>query len=125
MKLNSSVIIVWIGSVLVILSCSISFAIPEKFVSSSSSSSSPTPIPIKSNLPGLDVEYHISEEDLRKSENIHLNAMWIKGDNGRPVGIYTDTTQPLPVYYTPGSFVYGPSIYVPSYEDSVLINAAK
>lgn len=107
-------ILIWIGSVLVIIFCSFSFAIPEKFIAK-----------LNDNLPGIDVEYHDTEEKIRETENIHLKPTVIRNHNGRPVAMYTDATKPFPVYYIPGSFVFSPSIYVPTYEDSILLQSAK
>lgn len=73
----------------------------------------------------LDIQYHPTEEQIRKQENHKMNVMFVKGVNGRPVEIKMEATQSFPTYYTPGAFPHGSAAYVPSYEDSILLPLAK
>jgi hypothetical protein len=73
----------------------------------------------------LDGNYHRTEDQIRLEEKHKLNVMYLRGDNGRPVGINVESTQNIPTFYTPGSFVHGPTAYVPSYEDAVVLPLAK
>ena len=77
------------------------------------------------NINNLDIEYHISEDQIREKEKHFMNAMTVKGDHGRPVTIYMEKTQSFPTYHTPGSFAHGSAQYVPTYEDAILLPLAK
>ena len=71
------------------------------------------------------VEYHVSEDILRKSSGQQLKGMQMIDENGVPVIMDFEPTQVFPVYYTPGSFIYGASAFVPSYEESVKLSNVK
>ena len=73
----------------------------------------------------VDVDYHISEEELRKQERHNLNAVYIIGENGRPVAVNMETTQSFPTFYSPGTFPFGAAAYVPTYEDAVMMPLAR
>lgn len=66
--------------------------------------------------------YHLSEEDIRENNQQKMNVMYVKGETGKPIGINMARTQIFPTYYTPGSFHYGASNYVPTYEDAVKLS---
>ena len=66
----------------------------------------------------------MSEEQIRAQEKHKMNVMHIKGDNGKDVAVSFEATQTFPTYYTPGSYKYGSTAYVPTYEDSVLLPLA-
>lgn len=68
------------------------------------------------------VEYHLSEDLLREQNKHKMQNMYVKGDDGKPVAIYMESTQTLPTYYTPGSFPYGASNYVPNYQDAIKLS---
>ena len=67
-------------------------------------------------------QYHPSEETIRKNTNYKDNVFYVKGKNGNTVPVQFAKTQSYPVYYTPGSFPYGASNYVPTYEDAVKLS---
>jgi hypothetical protein len=71
------------------------------------------------------VEYHDSEETLRKSSGHQLKGMQMIDENGVPVIMDFEPTQVFPVYYTPGSYLYGASAFVPTYEESVKLSNIK
>ena len=71
------------------------------------------------------VEYHVSEDILRKSSGHQLKGMQMIDENGVPVIMDFEPTQVFPMYYTPGSFIYGASAFVPSYEESVKLSNVK
>ena len=73
----------------------------------------------------LDGNYHSTEDQIRLEEKHKLNVMYVKGENGLPVGINMESTQNFPTYNTPGSFAYSPAAYVPSYEDSIILPLAE
>ena len=68
-------------------------------------------------------DYHDTEEQIRKDNKHKMNVFYVKGANGKPLGINMETTQNLPTFYTPGSFQYSASIYVPTYEDGIQLGS--
>jgi hypothetical protein len=73
----------------------------------------------------INTEYHMTEAEIRKQEDHKMNVMYVKGENGRPVGINMESTQSFPTYYTPGAFPYSSAAYVPNYEDAVILPLSK
>ena len=71
------------------------------------------------------VEYHVSEDILRKSTQHNLKGMNLIDENGVQVVMDFEPTQVFPVYYTPGLYLYGASPFVPSYEESVKLSQIK
>lgn len=68
-------------------------------------------------------DYHDTEKQIRLDNKHKMNVFYVKGADGKPVGINMETTQNLPTFYTPGSFQYSASNYVPTYEDSVNLSS--
>jgi hypothetical protein len=110
-----------IGLIVVIIVSTYVVALREIF----STSSTETNQKYDSLNKNLDGNYHSTEDQIRKEEKHKLNVMYVKGDNGRPIGINMESTQNFPTYYTPGSFIHSPAAYVPTYEDAVKFPLAK
>ena len=68
-------------------------------------------------------DYHDTEEQIRKDNKHKMNVFYVKGANGKPLAINMETTQNLPTFYTPGSFQYSASTYVPTYADGVQLGS--
>jgi hypothetical protein len=71
------------------------------------------------------VEYHDNIADINKQMGIYdtsFSSIFVYDKNGNPTLLSAATTQASPTYYTPGSFVFGSSGYVPNYEDSVYLS---
>ena len=71
------------------------------------------------------VEYHMSEDQLRNLTQHKLKSMNMIDENGIQVTMDFEPTHIFPVYYTPGSFLYSTSAFVPSYEESVKLSEVK
>ena len=67
----------------------------------------------------------MTEDEIRIQDKHKLNVMYIKDENGRPVGVNMEATQSFPTYYTPGAFPYSSAAYVPTYEDAVILPLSK
>lgn len=71
------------------------------------------------------VEYHDNLQNIQ-AQNGLVNTQFEKVkvlDNSRnPIEYPIMPHSALPVYYQPGSFAFGPSNYVPNYEDSVYLS---
>jgi len=67
------------------------------------------------------IQYHDTEEDLKKQldNDLNNNKITVKDSSGNIIQIPWSPTEGNPTYYEPGSTRFGPSNYVPSYEDSV------
>lgn len=97
----------------------------EVFTAMPNADDSPSKTYGSNNINNLDIEYHMSEDQIREKEKHVMNLMYVKGDDGRPIGIHMEKTQSFPTYHTPGSFVHGSAQYVPTYEDAILLPLAK
>ena len=64
-------------------------------------------------------DYHASEDLIRENEKHKMNVFYVRGEDGKPVGINMERTQTFPTFYTPGSYTYSARNYVPAYEDAV------
>lgn len=71
------------------------------------------------------VEYHMSEDQIRLSNQHAMKAMHVIGDDGLPQEYEFEPTHNFPVYYTPGSFIYGPRPNIPSYEEAIKMSEIK
>ena len=69
-----------------------------------------------------ETSYHASEYTIRAEERDKMNVFYVRGEDGKPMGINMAPTQTFPTFYTPGSFTYSASNYVPSYEDAVKLS---
>ena len=68
-------------------------------------------------------DYHDTEKQIRKDNKHKMNVFYVKGASGKPLAINMETTQNLPTFYTPGSFQYSASNYVPTYADGVQLGS--
>lgn len=76
-------------------------------------------------ISNLDVEFHMSEDQIRETNKHKMNVMYVKGKDGTPVGVNMESTQSFPTYYTPGTLTYSASNYVPTYEDAIKLSSVK
>jgi len=56
------------------------------------------------------------------SEGLGTNGMWVIDQTGKKVWIPKAKVQGDITYYQPGSYRFGPSSYVPTYEDSIYLS---
>lgn len=76
----------------------------------------------KYNHNNYDITYHDSPEDIQKQGGLFdasFGTVMVVDPCGNKLMIPYNPAQSLPIYYTPGTYKYGSSAYVPSYEDSV------
>ena len=70
-------------------------------------------------------DYHDSEASLMANASLshaQNGVAWVKDMCGNMVGLPKSSVQGDLLYYTPGSYPFGPSNYVPKYEDSVYLS---
>lgn len=73
------------------------------------------------NATDLDIQYHESVDKLTDNSSIVGQATVIDKD-GNKILLPPIQAQEQVTYYQPGTFIYGSSSYVPSYEDSVYLS---
>jgi len=66
-----------------------------------------------------DVQYHDASNILIDKYKMGDSGTWVKNSSGKLEFIKWVEIPKYTTYYTPGTLVYGPSNYVPSYEDTV------
>jgi len=88
---------------------------------SSSSSHSP---PGRYDIDNVGVQYHATTSSLTASasESLEQTGTWVIGPSGNKILIPWSDVTTESTYYQPGSYPYGPSNYVPNYEDSVYLS---
>jgi hypothetical protein len=70
----------------------------------------------------MNTRYHASDEDIAANDSTGENRTWIFDASGNIIPLPKLPIQGDIVYYTPGSYPYGTSNYVPNYEDSVYLS---
>ena len=71
------------------------------------------------------VQYHDNITDINKQMGIYdtsFSTIFVYDKDGNPTLLSAATSQASPTYYTPGSFIFGSTGYVPNYEDSVYLS---
>ena len=75
-----------------------------------------------------DVQFHDNIDDIisqNDGSDLSFGEVRVMNQNGDLIVLPKIHTQEFTIYYTPGSFKYGASTYVPSYEDSIYLSAKK
>lgn len=70
----------------------------------------------------MNVQYHISDTDLMKQNDLSFGQTWVFDKSGNKVTFPSTKVQGNIVYYTPGSYPFGTSTYVPNYEDTIQLS---
>jgi hypothetical protein len=82
----------------------------------------------KYNSDNYDLLYHDSEETIKYQSGLYgseFGTTMILDSCGNKILIPYSQVQGYPIYYKPGSYKYGASKYIPTYEDSVFLSKAK
>jgi hypothetical protein len=77
------------------------------------------------NSDNLDLQYHDDANAIIAQDGINnasFNSVNVLDQYGIMKTMPYAPSQSLPIYYSPGSFVFGASSYVPNYEDSVYLS---
>jgi len=83
------------------------------------------PNSLKYNANDIEIQYHDNIDDLVAQGGIYdlsFGTMVVVDSAGQKIAIPYVPGRALPIYNTPGSFVYGPSNYVPNYADSIYLS---
>ena len=73
----------------------------------------------------IQIQYHDDIDDLAAQGGIYdlsFGTMVVVDAAGQKIAIPYVPGRALPIYNTPGSFIYGPSNYVPNYADSIYLS---
>jgi len=75
------------------------------------------------NSDNLDITYHTDPtENSSDNNSMAPGKMWVKDPSGKLIAMpYVDVSNTT-LYYQPGSYRYGPSNYVPNYEESIYLS---
>jgi hypothetical protein len=71
------------------------------------------------------IQYHDDASDIQKQNNMYdlsFSTFTFKNQTGNVVSIPYNVAQDFTTFYTPGTYTYGASSYVPTYTDSVLLS---
>lgn len=68
-----------------------------------------------------DTQYHETADQLTKTDSSN-SGTWILDNSGNKIFMNWSDVSGSVTYYTPGTYTYGPSSYVPNYEDSILLS---
>jgi hypothetical protein len=87
----------------------------------------PEDLALKSQYKSNDVniQYHDNISDINSQAGIYdisFSNIYVYDNNGNRIILPHFLSQSSPTYYTPGSFIFGSSGYVPNYEDSVYLS---
>jgi len=72
------------------------------------------------------VQYHDSVDNIKAVNDFYdvsFGTVWVIDRSGNRVAMPYNPAQGDITYYTPGSYRFGPSSYVPTYEDSVYLSS--
>lgn len=79
----------------------------------------------KYDFNNYNVQYHDTINDLTSQGSYGVNDgnAFIYDSKGNKIILPNTNSKTTPTYYTPGSFIFGSSNYVPTYEDSVFLTS--
>jgi len=81
----------------------------------------------KYNSDNYDLLYHDSEEAIKYQSGLYgsdFGTTMVLDSCGNKILIPYSESQGYPIYYKPGTYKYGASTYIPTYEDSVFLSKA-
>jgi hypothetical protein len=91
------------------------------FVKDSWTNSTPDISKTKYGTDNYNVEYH-SDTGAELNDTLSSKGTWVRGKDGQLSYLpWTDISGDI-TYYQPGAYPYGPSTYVPNYEDSIYLS---
>ena len=74
------------------------------------------------NSDNLNTQYHaVVDPSMSVADTLAQTGTWVIKDGKKVMVPWSDVTSSI-TYYTPGSYPFGPSNYVPNYEDSVYLS---
>jgi hypothetical protein len=75
----------------------------------------------KYNTDNYNMQYHNSPQDVAQPDS-NFGIVMARDKNGNMVFLTDAVSMAPPIYYEPGSYLYGPKSYVPNYEDAILLS---
>jgi len=82
----------------------------------------------KYNAGNYEVSYHDSVESIKRQSGVYgtdFGTTIVVDSSGNKILIPYNEVQGHSIYYQPGTYKYGASTYIPTYEDSVYFNKTK
>jgi hypothetical protein len=76
------------------------------------------------NSDNYDITYHTDPTTHSNDDdsNAGVGRMWIRDKSGKLISVPYSNVKNRTLYYEPGSYPFGPSSYVPNYEESTLLS---
>jgi len=74
------------------------------------------------NSDNTDITYHSDPAINSDESTAGVGKMWVKDKNGTLISIPYSDAKNTTLYYETGSYPFGPSSYVPNYEESILLS---
>lgn len=76
------------------------------------------------NSDNYDITYHAdpSAQTNEDDSTAGVGKMWVKDKDGKLISVPYSDVKNTTLYYQTGSYPFGPSSYVPNYEESVLLS---
>jgi hypothetical protein len=74
------------------------------------------------NSDNTDITYHTDPEINSDESTAGVGKMWVKDKDGTLISIPYSDAKNTTLYYETGSYPFGPSSYVPNYEESTLLS---
>lgn len=108
--------------IIIILTCSYIAASKESFLDVDVDVNN---IKYKDVSNNYNIQYHLSEDEIREQYKHNLNVLYVRDSSGKYVGVNMEKTQNFPTFYEPGTFQYSSTAYIPSYEDAVQLSNSK
>ena len=108
--------------IIIILTCSYIAASKESFLDVDVDVNN---IKYKDVSNNYNIQYHLSEDEIREQYKHKLNVLYVRDSSGKYVGVNMEKTQNFPTFYEPGTFQYSSTAYIPSYEDAVQLSNSK
>lgn len=110
--------------IVIVLSLKYSFSSKEAFRipvlnNLATATPSPTISPPEFASDNIDATFHA---DLDKPEHREKNSIWQKNKQGELEKVYYADISNTSIYYDPADYPYGPSSYVPNYEEATKLS---
>lgn len=76
------------------------------------------------NSDNYDITYHVDPSKQKNDDdsNAGVGKMWVRDNSGKLISVPYSNVKNTTLYYETGSYPFGPSSYVPNYEESTLLS---
>lgn len=121
--MHRKIVVVLLSIIIITLSLGIALNTQREYMTTGPDSTKKEKTKYDSN--NYDVKYHPDAKEMDKQGSFYdvkMKSIKVKDPNGKSVSVPYNVVQGNVTYYQPGTYKYGPTSYVPYYEDSVLLS---